>query len=151
MGSGVIDGISVRAPHDSGTRKGLARAAQGKRLGGPSVSAGIVSKVKSRRHKGQGILSIAKELGIGTGTVQRIVNSDRPCGYMSRLNACAGPAQHRLADQSLGELAAADRLNVAQQAGQPVEQRARGHGRIPLIQPRKTARERLQYVDILKL
>jgi DNA invertase Pin-like site-specific DNA recombinase len=64
-----------RAMIQERVKAGLSRArAQGKRLGRPMVSPAIVSKVKSRRRTGKGILSIAKELGIGTGTVQRIVN-----------------------------------------------------------------------------
>jgi DNA invertase Pin-like site-specific DNA recombinase len=55
-------------------KAGLARArAQGKRLGRPPVSPGIVSKVRARRRKGKGIIAIAKDLGIGVSTVQRIV------------------------------------------------------------------------------
>jgi len=66
-----------RAMIQERVKAGLSRArAQGKRLGRPMVSAAIVSKVKSRRSKGNGILRIAKELGIGTGTVQRIVNAE---------------------------------------------------------------------------
>jgi DNA invertase Pin-like site-specific DNA recombinase len=63
-----------RAMIQERVKAGLMRArAQGKRLGRPSVAASVVSKVRARRRKGQGILSIARELGVGTGTVQRIV------------------------------------------------------------------------------
>src|SRR5205823_14931148 len=66
-----------RAMIQERVKAGLSRArAQGKRLGRPMVSAAIVTKVESRRRKGKGILRIAKELGIGTGTVQRIVNAE---------------------------------------------------------------------------
>jgi DNA invertase Pin-like site-specific DNA recombinase len=65
-----------RAMIQERVKAGLSRArAQGKRLGRPNVAPSVVSKVKSHRRKGQGILSIAKELGIGTGTVQRIVSA----------------------------------------------------------------------------
>ena len=61
-----------RAMIQERVRAGLARArAQGKQLGRPPVDASVVRKVKAHRRKGQGIISIAKELG--TGTVQRIV------------------------------------------------------------------------------
>jgi DNA invertase Pin-like site-specific DNA recombinase len=67
-----------RAMIQERVKAGLSRArAQGKRLGRPSVAPSVVSKVKARRRKGQGILSIAKALGIGTGTVQRIVGESR--------------------------------------------------------------------------
>lgn len=55
---------------------GLDRArANGKRLGRPRVSASIERKVRAARSAGKGMHAIARELGIGTGTVQRIVNS----------------------------------------------------------------------------
>ncbi len=55
-------------------KAGLARArAQGKTLGRPRVAASIERKVRTHRTKGMGIKAIAKKLGIGTGTVQRIV------------------------------------------------------------------------------
>ena len=55
---------------------GLARArAQGKQLGRPRVGAAIESKVRKLRAKQHGIIRIAKSLGIGVGTVQRIVTA----------------------------------------------------------------------------
>ncbi len=55
-------------------KAGLKRAvAQGKKLGRPRVSTSIERKVRTRRTKGMGIKAIARKLGIGTGTVQRIV------------------------------------------------------------------------------
>ena len=59
-------------------KAGLTRArVQGTRLGRPPVSSRIVAKVKALRAtgKGKGIISIAKQLKIGVGTVQRIVNA----------------------------------------------------------------------------
>jgi DNA invertase Pin-like site-specific DNA recombinase len=57
-------------------RAGLARArAQGRQLGRPRVSAETVAAVHAIRATGKGILSIAKQLGIGTATVQRIVSA----------------------------------------------------------------------------
>ena len=56
---------------------GLARArAQGKRLGRPRVSGQIEAQVRARRRKGYGMIRIARELGIGVGTVQRIVGEE---------------------------------------------------------------------------
>ena len=56
---------------------GLARArAQGKQLGRPRVGAAIESKVRKLRAKHHGIMRIAKSLGIGVGTVQRIVTAE---------------------------------------------------------------------------
>ncbi len=55
-------------------KAGLARArAQGKTLGRPRVAASIERKVRTHRPKGMAIKAIARKLGIGTGTVQRIV------------------------------------------------------------------------------
>ncbi len=55
-------------------KAGLARArAQGKKLGRPRVAASIERKVRTHRTKGMGIKAIARKLGIGTCTVQRIV------------------------------------------------------------------------------
>ncbi len=55
-------------------KAGLARArAQGKRLGRPRVAPSVERKVRAQRAKGIGIKSIARKLGVGTGTVQRIV------------------------------------------------------------------------------
>jgi DNA invertase Pin-like site-specific DNA recombinase len=58
---------------------GLARArAKGTRLGRPPVSSKIVANVKALRATGKhkGIIAIATKLGIGVGTVQRIVNAE---------------------------------------------------------------------------
>lgn len=57
-------------------RAGLKRAkAQGKQLGRPKVDAKIEARVLAARAEGKGMLKIAKEIGIGSGTVQRIVGS----------------------------------------------------------------------------
>ncbi|MET3926696.1 recombinase family protein [Devosia sp. 2618] len=53
---------------------GLARAkAEGKRLGRPTVGAAIEDKVRAMRVKGIGQIKIAKALGIGVSTVQRVI------------------------------------------------------------------------------
>jgi DNA invertase Pin-like site-specific DNA recombinase len=64
-----------RAMIQERVKAGLARArAQGKTLGRPRVGAAIESKVRRLKRKGLGMIKISKELGIGVGTVQRIVN-----------------------------------------------------------------------------
>jgi len=56
---------------------GLARArSQGKRLGRPKVSSTVERAVLDLRQKEMGIRRIATELGVGVGTVQRIVRSN---------------------------------------------------------------------------
>jgi DNA invertase Pin-like site-specific DNA recombinase len=52
---------------------GLSRAkAQGKRLGRPKVPSAVERQVQRHLAKGGGILRVAKDLGLGTGTVHRI-------------------------------------------------------------------------------
>jgi DNA invertase Pin-like site-specific DNA recombinase len=54
---------------------GLKRAvAQGVKLGRPKIDSATERKVRKQLAKGVGILKLAKSLGIGTGTVQRISN-----------------------------------------------------------------------------
>jgi DNA invertase Pin-like site-specific DNA recombinase len=54
-------------------KAGLKRAiAQGVKLGRPKLDSVTERKVRRRLAKGMGILKVAKSLGIGTGTVQRI-------------------------------------------------------------------------------
>lgn len=54
-------------------KAGLSRAvAEGKTLGRPQVSTKVVREVLKQRQQGHGMLKIAKALGIGTSTVQRI-------------------------------------------------------------------------------
>jgi DNA invertase Pin-like site-specific DNA recombinase len=65
-----------RAMIQERVKAGLMRArAQGKVLGRPKVSVEIEKRVRAARAKGLGMIRIARELGIGTGTVQRIVAS----------------------------------------------------------------------------
>jgi len=53
---------------------GLARArAQGKRLGRPGVSGRIERRIRDLRAKQWGKLKIARELGCGVSTVQRVL------------------------------------------------------------------------------
>ncbi|MEK6804651.1 MAG: recombinase family protein [Nitrospirota bacterium] len=55
-------------------KAGLKRAkAEGKVLGRPRVSTAVEAKVVALRKQGRGMRAIARELGIGNCTVQRIV------------------------------------------------------------------------------
>jgi DNA invertase Pin-like site-specific DNA recombinase len=55
---------------------GLARArAKGKTLGRRPVSAKIEARIRELRATGIGILKIARQLGIGTSVVQRVVGA----------------------------------------------------------------------------
>ena len=59
-------------------KAGLKRAvAQGVKLGRPKIDSTTERKVRKQLAKGVGILKVAKSLGIGTGTVQRIANELR--------------------------------------------------------------------------
>jgi DNA invertase Pin-like site-specific DNA recombinase len=59
-------------------KAGLKRAvAQGVKLGRPKVGSEIERKVRKQLAKGVGILKVARSLGIGTGTVQRISHDVR--------------------------------------------------------------------------
>jgi len=52
---------------------GLARArAQGTRLGRPKVASAVEDRIRELRSAGTGIKAIAKQLGVGVGTVQRV-------------------------------------------------------------------------------
>src|SRR5262245_34236387 len=59
-------------------KAGLKRAvAQGVKLGRPKTDSVTERKVRHQLAKGVGILKVAKSVGIGTGTVQRIANELR--------------------------------------------------------------------------
>jgi DNA invertase Pin-like site-specific DNA recombinase len=63
-----------RAMIQERVKAGLARARKdGKKLGRPRVSADIEAKIRDARGKGLGILKIARTLGVGVSTVQRVV------------------------------------------------------------------------------
>jgi DNA invertase Pin-like site-specific DNA recombinase len=52
---------------------GLKRAvAQGKQLGRPKISPAVEKRIQAQLRTGKGMLKIASEIGVGTGTVQRI-------------------------------------------------------------------------------
>jgi DNA invertase Pin-like site-specific DNA recombinase len=58
---------------------GLERArAQGKRLGRPRTPEVVEKKIRAARCQGKGINKIARELGIGVSTVQRVVHEPTP-------------------------------------------------------------------------
>ena len=60
-------------------KAGLKRAvAQGTRLGKPKVDVALERKAQKQLKKGVGILKVAKTLGLGTGTVQRIKQEIEP-------------------------------------------------------------------------
>jgi len=53
---------------------GLARArAKGKRLGRPLVPPSVEAKIRVLRAQGFGKIKIAKTIGVGVGTVQRVL------------------------------------------------------------------------------
>ena len=52
---------------------GLKRAVeQGKQLGRPKIRPALEKRIQTQLRAGKGILKVARELGVGTGTVQRI-------------------------------------------------------------------------------
>ena len=58
---------------------GLKRAVEaGKTLGRPRVSAAVEKRVQAQLRAGKGIIKVAREIGIGTGTVQRIARELGP-------------------------------------------------------------------------
>jgi len=58
---------------------GLARAkAKGTKLGRRRVKPSVEARIRELRVEGEGILKIARRLGIGTSVVQRVVRADRP-------------------------------------------------------------------------
>ena len=64
-----------RAMIQERVKAGLERAkAQGKKLGRPKVSAKKEQAIRDARAEGKGILKIAREIGVGTGTVQRVLS-----------------------------------------------------------------------------
>jgi len=63
-----------RAMIQERVKAGLARARkEGKVLGRPKSSAAIEASIIKLRSEGKGMLAIAKELGVGTSVVQRVV------------------------------------------------------------------------------
>ena len=58
-------------------KSGQARAkSQGKHIGRPSqINDGLINSIKFMREKNVGIKKIAKELGVGVGTVYKVINA----------------------------------------------------------------------------
>jgi hypothetical protein len=46
--------------------------AQGKQLGRPRIDDAVERRIQAQLRLGKGILKVARELGVGSGTVQRI-------------------------------------------------------------------------------
>jgi DNA invertase Pin-like site-specific DNA recombinase len=62
-------------------RAGLRRAvAEGKQLGRPKIDPALEKRIQSQLRTGKGMLAVAKDVGVGSGTVQRIARemSGRP-------------------------------------------------------------------------
>ena len=58
---------------------GLKRAVQqGKQLGRPRISEALEKRIQTQLRAGKGILKVAREIGVGTGTVQRIARELGP-------------------------------------------------------------------------
>ena len=58
---------------------GLAKArAKGRRLGRPKVSPSVESAIQAARAAGKGQQAIARELGVGVGTVRRVLGLNAP-------------------------------------------------------------------------
>src|SRR5215469_13410125 len=58
---------------------GLKRAVeQGKQLGRPKIGPALEKRIQSQLQAGKGILKVAREVGVGTGTVQRIARELGP-------------------------------------------------------------------------
>ena len=63
-----------RAMIQERVKAGLARAkANGKTLGRPKIAATVERQIERAHAKGEGMLRIAERLGVGSGTVQRVV------------------------------------------------------------------------------
>ena len=60
-------------------RAGLKRAVErGATLGRPKINSDVERRIKSQLRAGKGILKVARELGLGTSTVQRIAREMGP-------------------------------------------------------------------------
>lgn len=71
-----VFGEFERAMIQERVRAGLKRAvAQGKVLGRPMINGEVEKRVHALRGKGHGMIKIAKEVGIGVGTVVRMVGN----------------------------------------------------------------------------
>ena len=60
-------------------RAGLNRAKEaGKRLGRPKISPALEKRIQGHLRAGKGMLAVAREIGVGTGTVHRIAREMAP-------------------------------------------------------------------------
>jgi DNA invertase Pin-like site-specific DNA recombinase len=67
---------------------GLANArAKGVRLGAPRTGDKIVTRIEREKAKGPSLRTIAAKLGVGTGTVHRVLNGEHAGGSSPRLAA----------------------------------------------------------------
>jgi DNA invertase Pin-like site-specific DNA recombinase len=61
---------------------GLKRAVEaGKQLGRPRIDPALEKRIRNQLRAGKGMLAVAKECGVGSGTVQRVareIAGDRP-------------------------------------------------------------------------
>lgn len=58
---------------------GLKRAVEaGKTLGRPRIDAALEKRIQAQLRTGKGIIKVAREVGVGTGTVQRVASEMRP-------------------------------------------------------------------------
>src|SRR5689334_22182115 len=64
---------------------GLARA-EGKKLGRPRVGTDLERRVRELRGAGKGVKAVAKDLGVGVGTVQRIDRAARQAARRAELD-----------------------------------------------------------------
>jgi DNA invertase Pin-like site-specific DNA recombinase len=68
--------LYLHQQHVDRVNAGLARAkANGKVLGRPKVKPAVEQRIRHLRAQGMGMLKIGRTLGVGTGTVQRVVGS----------------------------------------------------------------------------
>ena len=51
---------------------------QGKQLGRPKIAEALEKRIQTQLLAGKGILKVAREVGVGTGTVQRIARELGP-------------------------------------------------------------------------
>ena len=71
-------------------RAGLRRAVEaGKQLGRPKIDSALEKRIQSQLRAGKGMLAIAKALGVGTSTVQRIAREMEAARPLDGLSAAA--------------------------------------------------------------
>ena len=118
-------------------KAGLKRAvAQGVKLGRPKIDSTTERKVRKQLAKGMGILKVAKSLGIGTGTVQRIANELRGKEDDRGVGADTSPRPSGACGQGPQLCTVSTHDGVVRQQR---ERSTRGHGRDPPT-PRRESR-----------